>query len=296
MTEINVNQTRLFLQARKPEANHIYSILEAALEEEGMPISLFEHDDRPGEWCVSLYVDQDQADQLEERVSQTLGSDAFGLKIEREELGDIDWVSETLRELVPVKAGRFIIHGSHDRHIPKANEHAIEIDAGQAFGTGHHGTTAGCLDMLEAVLKLREYSNTLDIGTGSGVLAVALARATNADILASDIDPVAVRVAKQNFLLNGCADRIATVVSRGLENRIFHEHGPFDLIIANILARPLQKMSASLCRELANGGTLILSGLLPHQKSRIVATYRMQGLTLSYYHIRDGWLTLVLNG
>ncbi len=291
-----MNQTRLFLQARKPEANHIYSILEAALEEEGMPISLFEHDDRPGEWCVSLYVDQDQADQLEEQISQTLGSDAFGLKIEREELGDIDWVSETLRELVPVKAGRFIIHGSHDRHIPKANEHAIEIDAGQAFGTGHHGTTAGCLDMLEAVLKLRDYSNALDIGTGSGVLAVALARATNAYILASDIDPVAVKVAKQNFILNGCADRIDTVVSRGLENRIFHEQGPFDLIIANILARPLQKMSASLCRELANGGTLILSGLLPHQKSRIVATYRMQGLTLSYYHIRDGWLTLVLNG
>ena len=240
-----MNQTRLFLQARKPEANHIYSILEAVLEEEGTPISLFEHDDRPGDWCVSLYVDQDQADQLEERVSQTLGSDAFGLKIEREELGNIDWVSETLRELVPVKAGRFIIHGSHDRHVPKANEHAIEIDAGQAFGTGHHGTTAGCLDMLDAVLKLRDYSNALDIGTGSGVLAVALARATNADILASDIDPVAVKVAKQNFVLNGCADRINTVVSRGLENRIFPEHGPFDLIIANILARPLQKMSAN---------------------------------------------------
>ena len=131
-----MNQTRLFLQARKPEANHIYSILEAALEEEGMPISLFEHDDHPGEWCVSLYVDQDQADELEERVSQTLGSDAFGLKIEREELGNIDWVSETLRELAPVKAGRFIIHGSHDRDVPKANELAIEIDAGQGWFVG----------------------------------------------------------------------------------------------------------------------------------------------------------------
>jgi ribosomal protein L11 methyltransferase len=146
------------------------------------------------------------------------------------------------------------------------------------------------------VLKMRTYSSALDLGTGSGVLAVALARATNADILASDIDPVAVKVAKQNFILNGCADRISTVVSRGLENRTFHERGPFDLIIANILARPLQQMSASLCRELSSGGTLILSGLLPHQKSRIVAAYRMQGLTLSYYHIRDGWLTLVLNG
>ena len=291
-----MNQTRLFLHARKPEANHIFAILETALEEEGTPISLFEHEDQPGEWCVSLYVSHDQANQFEDRIAQTLGSDAFGLNIEREELGDIDWVSETLRDLAPVKAGRFVIHGSHDRKAPKTNEFSIEIDAGQAFGTGHHGTTSGCLDMLEAVLKLRDYSNTLDLGTGSGVLAIALAKATNADILASDIDPVAVKVAKQNFILNGCADRVDTIVSPGLENRTFHEHGPFDLIIANILAGPLQKMSASLCRQLASGGTLILSGLLPRQKSRIVAAYRMQGLTLSYYHIRDGWLTLVLNG
>ena len=291
-----MNQTRLFLQARKPEANHIYTILEAALEEEGLPISLFEQDDKPGEWCVSLYVDQNVAEEYESKILNLLGSDAFGLKIEHEELGDIDWVSETLRELAPVEAGRFIVHGSHDRDVPKANQLAIEIDAGLAFGTGHHGTTAGCLDMLEACLEMRSYYNTLDLGTGSGVLAVALARATNAKILASDIDPVAVKVAKENFKLNHCADRITSVVSRGLENRIFHERGPFDLIIANILATPLQKMSATLCRELAVGGTLILSGLLPHQKSRIVATYRMQGLTLNHYHLRDGWLTLVLNG
>ncbi len=291
-----MQQTRLFLQARKPEANHIYSILDAALEEEGMPISLFELEDQPGDWCVSLYINEDETARYEGKIYELLGSDAFGLKIEREELGNIDWVSETLRELAPVKAGRFIIHGSHDRNVPRAHELAIEIDAGQAFGTGHHGTTAGCLDMLEACLQMRDYHNGLDLGTGSGVLAIALARATNATILASDIDPIAVKVAKQNFRLNHCAERISSVVSRGVENRAFREQGPFDLIIANILAGPLQRMSASVCRNLAIGGTLILSGLLPHQKSRIIAAYRMQGLTLNHYHIRDGWLTLVLNG
>jgi ribosomal protein L11 methyltransferase len=146
--------------------------------------------------------------------------------------------------------------------------------------------------MLERTLLKRTYSNTLDLGTGSGVLAIALAKATNARILASDIDPVAVRVARENFRLNHCANRINTAISRGLDHRIFAEQGPYDLIIANILAGPLQRMASAICSELAKDGTLILSGLLPHQKARITATYRDQGLALTMSHIRDGWLTL----
>ncbi len=291
-----MNQTRLFLQARKPEAYHISSILDAALDDEAVPIALFELEEKPGEWCISLYVNHKDADEYEAKIHRILGSDGFGLKISREEITETDWVGQTLRELAPVRAGRFIVHGSHDRLVPKAYQHAIEIDAGQAFGTGHHGTTAGCLDMLELCLKSRNYYNALDLGTGSGVLAVALAQATNANILASDIDPVAVQVAKKNFRINRCASRITAVVSRGLENQIFRQRGPFDLVIANILAGPLQRMSNSLCGELEVGGTLILSGLLPHQRSRIVATYRSQGLRLVHHHIRDGWLTLVLAG
>ncbi len=291
-----MNQTRLYLQARKPEANHICDILTAGLEDDGVPIAIYEDEDQPGEWCVSIYVAKQDADLFDKKIRLLLGSDAFGLEINREELGDIDWVSQTLRELSPVRAGRFLVHGSHDRGAASAHEHSIEIDAGLAFGTGHHGTTAGCLDMLELCLKKSRYANALDLGTGSGVLAIALAKATNAQILASDIDPVAVRVACENFRLNRCSERISTAVSRGLDNRVFAEKGPFDLIIANILAGPLQKMAASICNELAGGGTLILSGLLPHQKARIVATYRDQGLRLLRYHIRDGWLTLVFDG
>ncbi len=288
-----MSQTRLYLQARKPEANHIYSILEAALDEEGYPLALFEHENQPGEWCVSLYVSTDKVDAIETSIRKLLGGDAFGLEIQHELLGDIDWVSETLRDLAPVRAGRFIVHGSHDAHAPRAHEIAIEINAGQAFGTGHHGTTAGCLDMLGRVLKQRSFDNTLDLGTGSGVLAIALAKTTNAKILASDIDPVAVRVARENFRINNCAGRIKTAVSRGLDHRIFHENGPYDLIIANILAGPLLKMATPICNELALSGTLILSGLLPRQKARIVATYGGHGLALVQSHIRDGWLTLV---
>ncbi len=290
-----MKQTRLFLQARKPEAWHISSILEPAFEDDGIPTALFELEDQPGEWCVSLYVNHADADDTENKIRQTLGSDGFGLEVKREEIGDIDWVVETLRDLAPVRAGRFIIHGSHDSDVPKAHEQAIEIDAGEAFGTGHHGTTAGCLDMLETCLKSRNYQNSLDLGTGSGVLAIALAKATNANILASDIDPVAVRVARQNFRINHCSGRIETVVSRGLEHHLFAQKGPFDLIIANILAGPLQRMSASLVQQLAGSGTLILSGLLPHQKPRIVAAYRSQRLKLIRSHIRDGWLTLVMS-
>lgn len=259
-----------------------------------MPIALFETDQRPDEWSVSIYIDQRDRNLFEQKIKKALGAD--GPPIACEQLGDIDWVSKTLANLAPVRAGRFVIHGSHDIGAVKPHDLAIEINAGQAFGTGHHGTTAGCLTMLDMCLRSRRFYNCLDIGTGSGVLAIALARASNADILASDIDPVAVRVATENFRLNRVHCRIKAVVSRGLDHRIFAESGPFDLIVANILANPLQKMAISICRQLAHGGTLILSGLLPHQKSRIFAFYRMQGLYFNHCHLQDNWLTLAFEG
>ncbi len=261
-----------------------------------MPVANYEDGENPEVWAVSIYVDSTKAADFEARIVEILACVSPKPRVQREELGDIDWVIETLRELDPVRAGRFIVHGSHDRNIPRPHEFALEINAGQAFGTGHHGTTAGCLDMLERCLQSRQYTNALDLGTGSGVLAIALAKATNAGILASDIDPLAVRVARKNFRINNCTNRIISAVSRGLDNRVFAENAPYDLIIANILAGPLQRMAVSICREMASGGTLILSGLLPHQSARITATYRAQGLSLVRRHYRDGWLTLVMKG
>jgi len=294
-----LSQTRLYFSARKPEANHIASIVDTALGDEAVPTALFEEAERPGEWCYSLYVDTADVEEWKARIVSILGSDGFGLALQEEELGDIDWVSQTLDELAPVEAGHYFVHGSHDREAARTKRYAIEIDAGQAFGTGHHGTTAGCLDMLERVLKRSPRHGwpevAYDVGTGSGVLAIAMAKSRPASLLATDIDPVSTRVAKENAVLNGVGNAIHFETATGFSHPVFKSFGPADLIMANILAGPLAGLAPDLARHLSPGGAVILSGLLPHQEARIVATYRLQGLTFERRHIRDGWLTLLLN-
>ena len=210
------------------------------------------------------------------------------------ELPETDWVAKSLEGLKPVRAGRFLIHGSHDRGQLKPNDIAIEIEAGQAFGTGHHGTTAGCLLAIEREAQARPIRKALDVGTGSGVLAIAIAKLAKAHVLASDIDPVATRIASENVRLNGVAARVRTITAAGLSGRAFDRDAPFDLIVANILAGPLAALAPAIRRATAPGGTVILSGLLPEQRRRIVAAYRGTGLVLVRSTILDGWLTLVL--
>ncbi|MEL7228749.1 MAG: 50S ribosomal protein L11 methyltransferase, partial [Pseudomonadota bacterium] len=228
-----------------------------------------------------------------------LGNDTFGLAIEREELEDQDWVSQTLTELAPVRAGRFLVHGSHDRDQAHTARIAVEVDAGQAFGTGHHGTTAGCLDMLERCMRqwqgpMGPPRRAMDIGTGSGVLAIALAKACPMPVLATDIDPIATHVARENCRLNGVASNVTCATATGFNNPAFARFGPADLIMANILARPLEALAPAMARNVTGGARVILSGLLPHQQARIVAAYRRQGMVLKHAHIRDGWLTLIM--
>lgn len=294
-----MSQTRLYFTARKPELFHIASILDPQFEEDGITSVLFETVQGNGEWCYAVYVDSDQADATEELIRQRLGADAFGLTIEREVLEDQDWVSQTLTELSPVRAGRFLVHGSHDRDIASRARVAVEVDAGQAFGTGHHGTTAGCLDMLERCMRRWQgYEGpprqAMDIGTGSGVLAIALAKAHPMPVLATDIDPIATKVAAENCALNGVASYVTCATATGFNDRAFAHFGPADLVMANILARPLEALAPAMARHIAPGAQVILSGLLPHQKARIVAAYRRQGMVFDYAHIRDGWLTLVM--
>ena len=160
------------------------------------------------------------------------------------------------------------------------NETGIEIEAGQAFGTGHHGTTAACLVEIDRVARQRPIRNALDLGTGSGVLAIAIAKAAKARVVASDIDPLAAKIANENARLNGVGRLVTTIAAAGLGRNAIRARGPFDLIVANILAGPLVALAPSIRRSLAPGGTLILSGLLPEQRRRIVAAYRGQGLRL----------------
>ncbi|MEP1208853.1 MAG: 50S ribosomal protein L11 methyltransferase [Rhizobiaceae bacterium] len=294
-----MKQVRLTLTTRKPEAYHIASILDPQFEEEGITSVLFEAEEDSGRWSYSIYVEESEARHWDGVIRDRLGNDCFGLEIIHEEIADIDWVSETLRELSPVSAGRFFVHGSHDRDAAAHSAISIEINAGQAFGTGHHGTTAGCLDMLEVCLRessglLGLPQRALDIGTGSGVLAIALAKAIHIPVLATDIDPVAVTTARENCRLNGVSRHVRCETANGFHHPLFAQFGQADLVFANILARPLEALARPMAPHLASGAHVILSGLLPHQRARITSAYRAQGLTLQQWIIRDGWLTMLM--
>src|SRR5450631_779178 len=205
-----------------------------------------------------------------------------------------DWVKATLEELVPVRAGRFIVHGAHDRSKVPPNKIGIEIEAALAFGTGHHGTTRGCLLLLDEVLKAWRPRRVLDVGTGTGVLAIAAAKALRVNVLASDIDPLSVRVARDNARLNDSRNCVTTIEATGFAAPQFASRGPFDLVLANILANPLRQMATPMARHLAPSALVILSGLLPHQAQSVIAAYRTRGLVLER-HIRiEGWSSLLM--
>jgi ribosomal protein L11 methyltransferase len=205
-----------------------------------------------------------------------------------------DWVKATLEELVPVRAGRFIVHGQHDRAKVPPNKLGIEIEAALAFGTGHHGTTRGCLLLLDHVLKAYRPRRVLDLGTGTGVLAIAAAKALQIKVMASDIDPLSVKVAHDNARLNGTGDLVESVHANGFSAPEFAQRGPFDLVLANILANPLRQMATPLAQHLASPALVILSGLLPHQAQSVIAAYRARGLNLERRIQIEGWSSLLL--
>lgn len=288
-------QHRHYIEAEIKIARRINDILDAEFEEDGIAVSLFEINEAKLIWCASIYVPAEESSEFRLRMQTAMADNGIDVEIKREIILPTDWVAKTLRQLSPVHAGRFLVHGSHDRGIAKFSDTAIEIDAGQAFGTGHHGTTAGCLEMLGQQLKRRKFFNPLDLGTGSGVLAIAVAKACKQYVLASDIDPIAIQIARQNARLNNAGKWITCVTATGFNHRDITARKPYDLIIANILARPLQDMAKDLSYHLAPHGIVILSGLLPHQKARIIAAFQIQKLRFVKTHIRDGWLTLVLS-
>ena len=209
-----------------------------------------------------------------------------------------DWVVASLAGLQPVAAGRFVVHGRHDRGQVAPNRIGIEIEAALAFGTGHHGTTRGCLLALDFLAKHRRMrsrgSRILDIGTGTGVLAIAAARALKTRVLASDIDPVAVKVARDNAGLNGTAALIEFIHAPGLGARRFRRRGPFDLVLANILLGPLIRLARPMRSLLAPGACVVVSGLLHHQTQAALVAYRAQGLLLERGIRLDEWMTLIL--
>ena len=211
-----------------------------------------------------------------------------------ETLAGRDWVKSSLAGLRLVEAGRFVVHGRHHRHRIGSNRLRIEIEAALAFGTGHHGTTCGCLLALDRILKARRSRRVLDLGTGTGVLAIAAAKSSGSRVLASDIDPVAVRTARANARANGVAQHTEIIHAAGVTARNFAERAPFDLVFANILLAPLRRLARPLSKLLARDARVILSGLLRSQTNAALAAYAAQGLRLERRLILEGWVTLVL--
>lgn len=287
-----MGQTRLYLTGTKAEAERIFAALETAFEEDGLPLALLEVDEDADIHEVSLYT-EDDADGAENRIRDLLAGLSLSRAVEREELPDIDWVAKSLEGLKPVRAGGFFVHGAHDRDRIEGGDIAIEIEAGLAFGTGHHGTTAGCLETIARVVAEERPASALDLGTGSAVLAIALAKLGGIPVLATDIDPVATEVAAANARLNGVGDLVECVTATGFDHPAF-ARGPFDLVVANILAGPLIELGPEMARHVRDGGSLVLSGILDRQEDAVLAAYVTAGFAHVHTLHREGWVTLHL--
>jgi len=249
-------------------------------------------------WMVEAYYEiEPEKARIEQAIAplaQELGLPLPDVTVEA--LPDINWVAKSLEGLPPIETDRFFVHGTHDTYKLPAARISLLVDAGEAFGTGHHGTTLGCLRFIEQECKRRTPVNALDLGCGTGLLAIATAKLTGRLVLASDIDPIATRVTRDNARANKVHPLIKAVTAKGFEHPDLKSGGPYDLIIANILARPLAQLAPDIEGHLARKGALILSGILHEQEQMVLSAYRAQGLTLSDRLRIDEWVTLRLHG
>nr|WP_210327997.1 MULTISPECIES: 50S ribosomal protein L11 methyltransferase [Bartonella] len=287
-----MGQIRLHYKSPKRDAEKQYELLDHAFEDEAFPLAITEIDEANAIYEVSLYVDELEKNSVLPRFARVLGVNENNIEIEV--LPDIDWVSHSLEGLNPVRAGRFFVHGSHDRDKVKPGDLAIEIDAGQAFGTGHHGTTVGCLELIADVMEHEKPQNALDLGTGSGILAIGIALIEPIRILATDIDPIAIKVAKENFALNGVAKTITAITATGLDDEEIKKRVPFDLIVANILANPLIELAPQMVPALKKGGSIVLSGILEEQHDRVVKAFEAAGAKYIKTLHHEGWVAIHL--
>lgn len=285
-----MSESAVQIIARGPRA--IAEAAAAALDSdpllEGATYSILEEDEDKGIWRIDAFPnDADDARGIEARLKAH-----DGLTVKVEKLADADWLAMSLSGLPPVRAGRFFVYGAHDEGIVPNNTVNLKIDAGAAFGTGHHGTTVGCLIAFDELLKKERFERVLDVGCGTGVLAIAAAKTGSKVAVGTDIDQPSVRIANENAKLNMADARF--VHAFGLNDRKVRQHGPYDLVFANILAPPLVSLSQDIKNALSLGGVAILSGLLRTQERRVSAAYLSRGFVLERRIHRDAWSALVL--
>jgi ribosomal protein L11 methyltransferase len=289
---MNAPTTVARLACDEPTARCLAAYLGESLDGEDAVCAAFEGDD--GQWEVAIHFRRPPNETgLRGLVKQAAGEMAAeALSIEP--VAAADWVAQSLAGLKPVRAGRFIIHGAHHRAGLRANDIGIEIEAALAFGTGHHGTTRACLLALNNLAKGRRPRRVLDIGTGTGVLAIAAARLWQTRAVAGDIDRVAVRAARGNARLNRAVPLITFAGAAGTRAQAVTARSPYDLIFANILLGPLMRLAVPLRKLAAAGARIVLSGLLPGHANAVIAVYRAQGFTLERRILLEGWVTLIL--
>ncbi|RBP91011.1 [LSU ribosomal protein L11P]-lysine N-methyltransferase [Rhodobacter sp. 140A] len=254
-------------------------------------VGVFEIEDGSDRWEVGAYFLAAPDSVVLELLAAAHGATHFVIS----ELPETDWVAHVKRELAPVVAGRFFVYGSHDADKVPADAVPLLIEAAMAFGTGHHGTTLGCLTALDRLERagLRA-TNVADIGCGTAVLAMAAAKLWPETVLASDIDPVAVETAAANVVANGLAGRVICLEAAGFAHPQIAAAAPFDLIFANILKAPLISLAPDMGRFCAESGHVILSGILHEQADEVIAAYKAQGFTLVSRDEYGDWTTLVM--
>ncbi|WP_104018831.1 50S ribosomal protein L11 methyltransferase [Roseovarius nitratireducens] len=283
--------TALTTLGDKSQAEALAEALER-LTPEPTGVGAFEMEDGSGLWEIGAYFEEAPDAVALDLLAAAHGARPFTVS----ELPEIDWVAKVRRELSPVEAGRFFVYGSHDAdRVPEGCEPLL-IEASMAFGTGHHGTTLGCLRALDRLAADGfEGKSVLDLGCGTAVLAMAAARIWPAVILASDIDAVAVEVAEANLAANALTGRVTCVEAEGLDHPVLRGAAPFDLIFANILKGPLLALAPGITEALAPRGRVILSGLLNEQAAEVIAVYSELGNSLEHHEEIGDWSTLTMS-
>ncbi len=268
---------------------------EEAFNDIAISVSAFETDEKNHIWTIDLLCGSrpDMAD-IERRL--LILSSLHHIDKPLVVLGRLepqDWLAQVAQNFPPLAIGCFYVHGSHDPRVPPGTI-PIKVDAGAAFGSGEHGTTRGCLEAIHWLARRREVRRVLDMGCGSAILAIAAAKVWNAEVLAADIDPVAVRVAQENVRVNRVQAQVTCAVSDGYAGERVRRGRPYDLILSNILARPLVAFAPDLEAHLAADGAAVLSGLLRSQEKEVLSAHLMQGLKLKKRILHGEWCTLIL--
>lgn len=282
------NALQIVARGPRGEAEAAAEAIDADPTLEGATYSILEEDEDRGVWRIDAFPTSDDEAEGIQRVL----ADFPNLATTVDDLADADWLAMALSGLPPVRAGRFFVYGAHDGGRVPGGLVPLRIEAGAAFGTGHHGTTVGCLQAYDDLIKARRFNRVLDVGAGTGLLAIAAARTGSKIVRGTDIDRPSVRIAGENAAINHAKAQFYH--ASGLSDRRVRASAPYDLVFANILARPLIGLAQDIHGALRPGGRVILSGLLRTQQRMVLAAYMSRGFRLRRRIHRDAWATLVL--